>query len=39
VADQRWIVRHVLQYGGDAVVDDPPAARAWVAAAAADVAG
>jgi proteasome accessory factor C len=38
VADIRWIVRHVLQYGGDAVVEAPDEARAWVAAAAADVA-
>jgi proteasome accessory factor C len=39
VADPRWIVRHVLQYGGEATVDEPAAAREWVAAAAADVAG
>ena len=38
VADPRWIVRHVLQYGGEAVVEEPAAARAWVAGAAADVA-
>jgi predicted DNA-binding transcriptional regulator YafY len=38
VADIRWIVRHVLQYGGDAVVEAPEEARSWVAAAAADVA-
>lgn len=38
VADPRWIVRHVLQYGGEAVVDGPAAAREWVAAAASDVA-
>ncbi|MEX1184598.1 MAG: WYL domain-containing protein [Gemmatimonadota bacterium] len=35
VADPRWIVRHVLQYGGDAVVEEPPPVRRWVAAAAA----
>jgi predicted DNA-binding transcriptional regulator YafY len=34
VADTRWLVRHVLQYGGDATVIAPPAARAWVAGAA-----
>lgn len=39
VADPRWIVRHVLQYGGDAVVEGPPVAREWVAAAAAGVGG
>ncbi|MGH7447813.1 MAG: WYL domain-containing protein, partial [Longimicrobiales bacterium] len=39
VADPRWIVRHVLQYGGEAVVEAPAAARAWVAAAAADASG
>jgi proteasome accessory factor C len=39
VADIRWIVRHVLQYGGDAVVEAPDEARSWVAAAAAEVAG
>ncbi|MBR9990556.1 MAG: WYL domain-containing protein [Gemmatimonadetes bacterium] len=39
VADPRWIVRHVLQYGGEAVVDEPAEARDWVAAAAADVKG
>src|SRR5690606_16428550 len=37
VADPRWIVRHVLQYGGEAVVEEPEEARAWVAAAAADL--
>ena len=36
VADPRWIVRHVLQYGGEAVIDAPAEARQWVAAAAAD---
>ena len=36
VADPRWLVRHVLQYGGEAVIDGPDAAREWVAAAAAD---
>jgi predicted DNA-binding transcriptional regulator YafY len=39
VADIRWIVRHVLQYGGDAVVEAPDEARAWVRTAAAEVAG
>jgi proteasome accessory factor C len=34
VADPRWIVRHVLQYGGDAVIEAPPEARSWVRAAA-----
>jgi predicted DNA-binding transcriptional regulator YafY len=34
VADTRWIVRHVLQYGGDAVVEDSTAYRQLVAAAA-----
>jgi predicted DNA-binding transcriptional regulator YafY len=38
VADPRWIVRHVLQYGGDAVVEAPEVAREWVATAAADAA-
>lgn len=38
VADPRWIVRHVLQYGGEAVVEEPAVARHWVATAAADVA-
>jgi proteasome accessory factor C len=37
VADIRWIVRHVLQYGGDAVVEAPDEARSWVATAAQDV--
>lgn len=36
VADPRWIVRHVLQYGGEAVIAAPAAAREWVVAAAAD---
>ncbi|HEX2167552.1 MAG TPA: WYL domain-containing protein [Longimicrobiales bacterium] len=36
VADPRWIVRHVLQYGGEAVIAAPDAAREWVATAAAD---
>lgn len=35
VADARWIVRHVLQYGGAAVIEKPDAARRWVAEAAA----
>jgi predicted DNA-binding transcriptional regulator YafY len=39
VADVRWIVRHVLQYGGDAVVEAPDEARSWVATAAAEAAG
>jgi len=30
VADPRWIVRHVLQYGPDARVLEPPEARGWV---------
>ncbi len=30
VADPRWIVRHVLQYGPDASVLEPPEARKWV---------
>jgi predicted DNA-binding transcriptional regulator YafY len=30
VADPRWIVRHVLQYGGDAVIEEPAEARSWV---------
>lgn len=34
VADPRWIVRHVLQYGGDAVLERPESARRWVAEAA-----
>ncbi|HSJ08132.1 MAG TPA: WYL domain-containing protein [Longimicrobiales bacterium] len=38
VADPRWLVRHVLQYAGDAVVEEPPAARTWVADAAARMA-
>jgi proteasome accessory factor C len=38
VADIRWIVRHVLQYGGDAVAEAPDDARSWVATAAADLA-
>jgi proteasome accessory factor C len=38
VADSRWLVRHVLQYGGDAVVVNPPEARAWVVDTAARVA-
>jgi predicted DNA-binding transcriptional regulator YafY len=38
VADTRWLVRHVLQYGGAAVVEDPAPARDWVAAAAARLA-
>ncbi|NJD08979.1 MAG: WYL domain-containing protein [Gemmatimonadetes bacterium] len=35
VADPRWRVRHVFQYGGEAVVESPPAARGWVARAVA----
>jgi proteasome accessory factor C len=38
VADPRWLVRHVLQYAGDAVVEEPATARTWVAAAAARMA-
>lgn len=34
VADPRWIVRHVLQYGGAARVEAPASARQWVAEAA-----
>jgi proteasome accessory factor C len=30
VADPRWLVRHVLQYGPDACILTPPEARAWV---------
>ncbi|HEU4588429.1 MAG TPA: WYL domain-containing protein [Gemmatimonadales bacterium] len=30
LADQHWLVRHVLQYGGDAEVIDPPEGRAAV---------
>ena len=30
VADPRWIVRHVLQYGPDACVLEPEEARGWV---------
>lgn len=37
VADPRWIVRHVLQYAGEAVVEEPDQARGWVRTAAADV--
>jgi predicted DNA-binding transcriptional regulator YafY len=39
VADPRWIVRHVLQYAGEAVVEEPAQARRWVHSAAAWVAG
>ncbi len=35
VADPRWLVRHVLQYGGQAEVLEPPEMRELVAAAAA----
>jgi predicted DNA-binding transcriptional regulator YafY len=38
VADPRWLVRHVLQYAGDAVVEEPATARTWVADAAARMA-
>lgn len=34
VADPRWIVRHVLRYGGEAVVEEPEEARGWIAVAA-----
>jgi proteasome accessory factor C len=37
VADPRWIVRHVLQYGGEAVVEGPALARSWVEHAASKV--
>jgi predicted DNA-binding transcriptional regulator YafY len=37
VADPGWIVRHVLQYAGDAVVEEPEEARGWMASAAAVV--
>jgi predicted DNA-binding transcriptional regulator YafY len=37
VADARWIVRHVLQYGGAAVVEAPAEAREWVRDAAARI--
>ena len=30
VADPRWIVRHILQYGPDAKILEPPEARRWV---------
>jgi proteasome accessory factor C len=35
VADRRWIVRHVLQYGGAATIADPPPVREAIARAAA----
>lgn len=38
VSDPGWLVRHVLQYGGEAVVEGPPELRALVAAAARRVA-
>jgi predicted DNA-binding transcriptional regulator YafY len=38
VADPRWIVRHVLQYAGEAVVERPREARRWVNAAAKHIA-
>jgi predicted DNA-binding transcriptional regulator YafY len=38
VADPRWLVRHVLQYGGEAVIEEPAEARQWVASAAAALA-
>jgi proteasome accessory factor B/proteasome accessory factor C len=34
VADPEWLVRHVLQYAGEAEVVEPPALRALVASAA-----
>jgi predicted DNA-binding transcriptional regulator YafY len=37
VADPRWLVRHVLQYGGEARVDAPAVARGWVEHAARQV--
>lgn len=39
VSDPAWLVRHVLQYGPDAEVLDPPALRRRVAGSARDVAG
>jgi proteasome accessory factor C len=39
VADPRWIVRHVLQYAGEAIIEEPESARHWVATSATDVAG
>jgi predicted DNA-binding transcriptional regulator YafY len=39
VADPRWIVRHVLQYGGEAVIEEPAMARRWVADSLAAVGG
>ncbi|MHB1167878.1 MAG: helix-turn-helix transcriptional regulator [Longimicrobiales bacterium] len=38
VADPGWFVRHVLQYGGAATVQEPVEARRWVRAAARRVA-
>lgn len=38
VVDSNWLVRHVLQYGGAAVVETPEA-RSWVARAAEKLAG
>lgn len=35
VADPNWIVRHVLQYGGEAVVEEPEEARQWLVEAVA----
>lgn len=34
VSDPDWLVRHVLQYGGEAVVEEPPEVRQRVAEAA-----
>lgn len=34
VSDRRWVVRHVLQYAGAAVVEEPEPVREWVRAAA-----
>lgn len=39
VSDPSWLVRHVLQYGPDAEVRDPPSLRRRVAEAAREVAG
>jgi proteasome accessory factor C len=33
VADVHWVVRHVLQYGGAAVIEEPVSAREWIVAA------
>lgn len=38
VSNPTWLVRHVLRYGGDAVVLEPENAREWVREAASEVA-